>query len=109
MDEEALQQILAAEEVIRQQLAAERQRASRWLDGLRLDGERQRQEAAARKAAGRAAAIAGSEEEAARAAAWRLEQAAGLAARLRDLPQALLEAILRRHLTAILPEAGHDR
>jgi vacuolar-type H+-ATPase subunit H len=107
MQQSTLQEILGVEEEIREQLNAEREKASQWLEDARrqlqaehatamgrLQGSSSQGEAAAREAAGkRAAEIVNQAQDSARAS--------------EQLDDEALRSLVAQHIASIVPWSSH--
>jgi len=103
MEQDTLAEILRVEKELREQLDAERRRASEWLAATRrdLDAAHQRDLEALRAAA--AQGDAGAAGEASQQAAQLIREAEEAARRADRCQPEDLRPVVRRHLAAILP------
>jgi vacuolar-type H+-ATPase subunit H len=107
MQQSTLQEILGVEKEIREQLDAERERASRWLEDARRQVQAEHEAGVARLQAG-----AGQREAAARQAARQkaeevLGQAQAAANAVAHLTDDELRRALVRHIVCIVPGASN--
>jgi acyl-CoA reductase-like NAD-dependent aldehyde dehydrogenase len=104
MDSEILAKIVAAEREIQKGLEAEELAAARMLEELRQELDRRSGHEEEALAAERGKALAGARREAAEKTRQTIAEARQKARRLAELPAALLERHVLRHIVGIIPE-----
>lgn len=108
MANELLKEIVQREKALAAEVAAEKERARAWLEGVRseleIDAEQRRQTLQQQGASVQAAALAAEKT----AAEERLRQAEALTQRFAALSDEQLQMLIRAKLAAILPARGHD-
>lgn len=108
MANELLKEIVQREKALAAEVAAEKERARAWLEGVRseleIDAEQRRQTLQQQGASVQAAALAAEKT----AAEERLRQAEALTQRFAALSDEQLQMLIRAKLATILPARGHD-
>jgi hypothetical protein len=105
MGDELLNAILQLENRIQQQSLREQQRADRWLAGVRAEQQLRLEQARREFAAAEGQALEQGRRQGEERAAQLLAAEREYCARLEDLSEAALQALLDRQLSKILP--GH--